>query len=93
MESTERAVLATASCVRCTVKTIATVKGIAAAKSSSTTVERIHMRAIRIVVPINEGSAVRYVRIVVEGNVMVVPIESPVMPSPTVSTEEADSKP
>jgi hypothetical protein len=46
----------------------------------------------RHVGPVDERSAVRYVGVVIEDDGTMPPIESPVMPAPTITTEKAHAK-
>ena len=65
----------------------------------SVSVERVAVVEVAVieivvveVVAINDRSAVRDVGVVVVDHPMAMPVASPVMPAPTISSEEADSK-
>ena len=65
----------------------------------SVSVERVAVVEVAVieivvveVVAINDGSAVRDVGVVIVDYPVAMPVASPVMPAPTISSEEADSK-
>jgi hypothetical protein len=64
----------------------------AGASMKTARVIEVLSRTIVVVVAIYKRSAVRHINVVVENDSSVVPVKSPVVPSPAEPTKEADSE-